>query len=406
MTYKHFFHSLQLLSLCFIVYRMKIITRTIWILSIISMLADMASEMLYPVVPVYLRQIGFSVIYIGLLEGIAEVTVGMSKGYFGKRSDLSGRRLPFIKLGYFLSAISKPMMAIYTYPLWIFFARVTDRLGKGIRTAPRDALLAGESLPAHRARVFGFHRAWDTLGAVMGPVFALVFLHYNPGEYAKMFFIAFIPGLLSVATIFLLKEKRRPANLSPASKGFFSYFSYWPGSSPSYKKAVMGLLVFALANSSDVFLLLKAKEITGSDSLTISAYIFYNLVYALSSYPVGRLADRIGIKKVLLGGMIIFSIVYTGFAFTTSVGGVFFLFFLYGIYAASTEGISKALLSNLSGEKELATALGLYNSLQSLALFSASTVAGLLWAWQGSSGLFIFSAILALVAAVVLRRLQ
>lgn len=406
MTYKHFFHSIQLLSLSFIVYRMKIITRTIWILSIISMLADMASEMLYPIIPVYLKEIGFSIIYIGLLEGIAEVTVGMTKGYFGKRSDQLGKRLPFIKVGYLLSALSKPMMAIFTYPLWILLARVTDRLGKGIRTAPRDALLAEESIPTTRARVFGFHRAWDTVGAVIGPLFALIYLQYYPGEYAKMFFIAFIPGLFSVATIFLLKEKKRSPTLSVGRPGFFSYFSYWPQSDRSYRHAVTGLLIFALANSSDVFLLLKAKDITGNDSVTISAYIFYNLVYAVSSYPLGRLADRIGMKKVLLAGMILFALVYAGFAYNTSIAGVYALFFLYGIYAASTEGISKALLSNVSKAGETATALGLFNSLQSLALFAASSIAGLLWAWQGSNVLFAFSAATALVAAMVLRKLH
>ena len=156
---------------------MKIITRTVWILSLVSLFADIASEMLYPVIPVYLREIGFSVLLIGILEGVANFTAGLTKGYFGKLSDEKGLRLPFIKSGYLLSAISKPMMAAFTYPFWVFFARTVDRLGKGLRTAARDALLSGEASPQTKARVFGFHRSMDTIGAAMGPAFALLFLY-------------------------------------------------------------------------------------------------------------------------------------------------------------------------------------------------------------------------------------
>src|ERR1051325_1361458 len=152
---------------------MRVITKTVLILSIVSLFADIASELLYPVIPVYLRQIGFSVAWIGLLEGVANFTSAISKGFFGKRSDEKGLRLPFVKLGYFFSAISKPMMAAFTYPLWIFFARTTDRVGKGLRTAARDALLSQKATPKTKATVFGFHRAMDTTGAAIGPALAL-----------------------------------------------------------------------------------------------------------------------------------------------------------------------------------------------------------------------------------------
>ena len=158
---------------------MRIINRTVIILSVVSLFADIASEMLYPVVPVYLKEIGFSVLLIGVLEGIAEFTAGISKGYFGKLSDERGVRLPFIKLGYFLSNISKPMMAIFTFPIWIFFTRTTDRLGKGLRTAARDALLSQQATPKTKGRVFGFHRAMDTVGAAIGPIIALCFLFFS-----------------------------------------------------------------------------------------------------------------------------------------------------------------------------------------------------------------------------------
>jgi MFS family permease len=353
------------------------------------MFADMASEMLYPIIPVYLKEIGFSIFLIGLLEGVAEFTAGISKGYFGKQSDQKGLRLPFVKLGYFLSALSKPMMAVFIYPLWIFFARTTDRLGKGLRTAARDALLSAQATKETKGRVFSFHRGMDTFGAVIGPLFALSFLLFFPGNYKTLFFLAFIPGLISVLLIFSLKEKRQP--VSTMKKGnFFSFFGYWKIAKPEYRRLVIGLILFAIVNSSDVFLLLKTKEITGSDSITITAYIFYNLIYALASYPAGILADRLGMKKVFIFGLILFAIVYAGFAFTESVPVIFMLFFVYGIYAASTEGVAKAWITNLAHDSNTATAVGFYTSCQSIGSLLASIIAGLIWSLYGS--VYTFSA--------------
>jgi len=360
------------------------------------MFGDIASEMLYPVIPVYLKEIGFSVLLIGILEGFAEFTVGLSKGYFGKLSDERGQRLPFVKLGYFFSAISKPMMALFVYPMWIFLARTTDRLGKGLRTAARDALLSGNATKETKARIFGFHRAWDTFGAVVGPLFALGFLYYHPSQYKLLFFIAFLPGIVAVLLIFLLTEKKQPA-ATIAQQNFFSFFSYWKIAPPDYKKLVIGLIIFALANSSDVFLLLKAKEITGSDTEVIAAYIFYNLVYALSSYPMGHVADKFGFKKVFLSGLLLFAVVYTGFALNSSTLGIYILFFIYGLYASATEGIAKAWISNMAHEKNTATALGFYTSCQSIVTLLASVTAGIIWSRLGSSTVFLFAVSLTLI---------
>ena len=186
---------------------MKYITKTVWILSLVSLFTDAASEMLYPIMPIYLQSIGFSIVLIGILEGVAEATAGLSKGYFGRLSDVNGKRVPFVQLGYALSAISKPMMAIFVFPLWIFFARTIDRFGKGIRTGARDALLSDEATVETKGRIFGFHRGMDTLGAVIGPSLALVYLYFYPESYKTLFFIAFIPGLLAVISSFYLKEK-------------------------------------------------------------------------------------------------------------------------------------------------------------------------------------------------------
>jgi len=376
----------------------KIINRTVLILSLVSLFADVASEMLYPVIPVYLKEIGFSVLLIGILEGVANFTAGLSKGYFGKMSDEKGLRLPFVKLGYFFSAISKPLTAVFIYPLWIFFVRTIDRLGKGLRTAARDALLSQNATKETKARVFGFHRGMDTLGAAIGPTLALLFLIFYPHQYKAIFLLAFVPGLISIVLIFLLKEKQQPA--STLGKGnFFSFFKYWNIASKDYKRLVIGLLFFALFNSSDLFLILKTKQLTGSDELTIGAYILYNVVFALASYPLGALADRIGIKKVFFGGLALFVLVYFLFGITNSATVVFVAFFIYGIYAAATEGITKAWITNMTHTSNTATAIGFYTSCESICTLFASIIAGAIWDNLGSSTTFFITSTAA--AAVI-----
>lgn len=290
---------------------MKIITRTIWILSLVSLFTDMASEMLYPIMPVFLRSIGFSFLLIGVLEGFAEAVAGLSKGYFGKKSDSMGKRLPFVQLGYGLSAISKPMMAAFVYPLWIFFSRTVDRLGKGLRTGARDAMLSDECSKENKGKVFGFHRCLDTMGAVLGPAIALAYLYYHPENYKTLFIIAFFPGAFAILFTLFIKEKKLKINpdLKKDKWSFFAIFSYWKNSPPEYKRLLIGLLLFATFNSSDVFLLLRMKESGLSDTAVIGVYIFYNLIFALLAYPVGILADKLGLKRIFLIGLFVFAIV-------------------------------------------------------------------------------------------------
>jgi len=366
-----------------------IITKTVLLVSLVSLFTDIASEMLYPVMPVFLRSIGFSVLLIGILEGIAESTAGFSKGYFGKLSDTSGRRLPFVQWGYFLSAISKPLMALFTYPIWIFFARTTDRLGKGIRTGARDAILSDESTRDNKGKIFGFHRSLDTVGAAIGPVAALLFLYFYPGQYRLLFIIAFIPGLFSISITFLIREKARNAKPVENGKGFFSFIYYWKRSNRLYKQLVIGLLAFTLFNSSDAFLLLAMKNNGLSDISMIAVYIFYNLVYAIISFPIGIIADKIGMKKVLITGLLIFSIVYIIFGFVNNIWIFFGIFILYAVYAASTEGISKAWISNICNKEDTATAIGFYTGFASILTLLSSILTGILW--------FVFNPIISLV---------
>ena len=372
--------------------KLKVITRTVWILSIVSLFTDTASEMLYPIMPIYLKTIGFSIVLIGVLEGFAEALAGLSKGYFGQLSDNSGKRVPFVQLGYALSTISKPMMAVFTFPLWIFFARAIDRFGKGIRTGARDAILSDEATPKTKGKIFGFHRSMDTIGAVIGPTLALVYLYFYPQDYKTLFYVAVIPGLLAVMASFLLKDKtKNPIDRKPIS--FFSFLNYWKTSPLQYRKLVIGLLAFTLFNSSDIFLLLKAKQAGLNDTAVIGVYIFYNLVYALCAFPIGILADKIGLKKMFVFGLSLFAIVYFGMAFSTNIYTIAILFFMYGIYAAATEGISKAWISNISDRRDTATAIGTYSGFQSICTMLASSLAGLIWFQFGANTSFIITAI-------------
>jgi MFS family permease len=373
--------------------KMKTITRTVWILSLISLFTDTASEMLYPIMPIFLKSIGFSVVLIGILEGIAEATAGLCKGYFGKLSDNSGKRAPFIQLGYSLSAISKPMMALFVFPAWIFFARTIDRFGKGLRTGARDAMLSDEASPQTKGKVFGFHRSMDTFGAVLGPTAALVYLYFRPNDYKTLLLIAFFPGLAAILTTFLIKDKKQNQPQIKVSTPFFSFLKYWMVSPLMYRKVVIGLLIFALFNSSDMLLLLKVKQSGMADTHVIGLYIFYNLIYALSSFPLGAIADKLSMKTVFTLGLVLFAAVYAGMALTSNFYIYLLLFFLYGLYAAATEGIAKAWISNITDPKDIATAIGSFAAFQSLAAMIASSVAGLIWYNFGAEAAFISTSV-------------
>lgn len=385
--------------------REPIISRTVWLLSLVSLLTDVASELLYPIMPLYLATIGFSVAGIGLLEGLAEAVAGLSKGPFGSWSDRTGHRLPFVRVGYGLSAISKPMIGLLTGVGWVFAARSVDRLGKGIRTAARDALLSDEATPATKGRVFGLHRAMDTLGAVIGPGLALLYLSRFPADYRPLFTWAFVPGVLAIGLTFVLR-RARPLARAAAGRvvSWRAFFDYWARSSPAYRRVAGGLLVFAIVNSSDVFLLLKARESGLSDTAVIRLYMLYNVVYAGAAYPAGQLADRLGLKPVLVGGLVVFAGVYGGMSAATGWPVFAGLFALYGLYAAATEGIAKALISNLAAPGETATAIGTFAGFQSIAGLVASVGAGLLWAGAGPGVVFGLAGVVALGVAVYLSR--
>lgn len=380
----------------------QVITRTILVLSLVSLFTDISSEMLYPVMPVFLQSIGFSTVLIGVLEGLAEAIAGLSKVYFGRLSDEAGKRIPFVRLGYLLSAVSKPMLSLFTFPVWIFTARTMDRFGKGVRTGARDALLSDETMPENKGTVFGFHRAMDTAGAALGPLAALIYLHFYPEDYKTLFLLAFVPAILSVLLTFIIQEKQQVTLPVMQRSSFAEKFFYWKKSPVAFRQLMIGLLFFALINSSDVFLLLRAKEIAGDDSSVLLAYIFYNLVFALFAFPAGRLADALGLKRVIITGLLLFGIVYSMMAFAESYVVVVFAFFLYGIYAAATEGVAKAFISNIVPKTATASAIGFYAGWNSIFAFIASSLTGFIWYAVSPEAAFLASAAGSLLVAVYL----
>ena len=355
--------------------------------------------MVYPLIPLFLTNaLGAPVIAVGVIEGIAESTASVLKLVFGWASDRISRRVPFTFAGYGLSAIAKPALALaYHWPIVLLF-RFGDRSGKGIRTAPRDALIAESTDAAARGRAFGLHRAMDTTGAIVGPITALGLLAwFGDHSYRLVFVIAGIPGLISVLVLLAVREIKHaphegklPALLS--LHGYDRRFLIFLGVT----------LLFSFGNSSDAFLVLRSQNLGLGATAVVFAYVLYNISYAALSMPAGIHSDRIGRKPVLISGFAIFAAVYAGFALATSGWAVWPLFIVYGAYIAFTEGIGKAYVADLVPVDRRGTAMGLYNACISVMLLLSSIIGGGLWDLFGPSATFVFGASTAAAAALLL----
>lgn len=378
--------------------KFKNISRQVLILGMISFFTDFASEMLYPVAPIFLTgALGASMAVVGIIEGFAEVIAGLLKGYFGFLSDKIGKRSIFVMLGYGLSSIIKPLPGFLPNVITVALSRGLDRVGKGIRTSPRDALLAANS-NGNSGAVFGFHRSMDTFGAVAGPLAALVILYFVPGEYTIVYLAAVIPSIFAVYFTFLVKD---PRNITPVSKKKH-YKEFWKEAPKQYKYILVIITIFSFVNSSDVFLILKSRDISQSDSTAILGYVFYNFIYAFGSYPAGMLSDKFGKKNIFTIGLIVFSLVYFGFAVSENMMLIWLLFAFYGIYSASTEGITKAWVADLIPDHFRGTGIGMLNMFTSFAVMLGSILTGILWDQFGSQVPFILSAVVSLIIAVIL----
>lgn len=385
------------------------LSRNVIVLGLVSLFQDLSSEMLYPVVPLFLATVlGAPITVIGLIEGVAEFIAAILKAVFGKLSDRFQRRRAFISLGYGLSAMSRPLLLLANSWGFVLASRLLDRLGKGVRTSPRDALLAGSAPAEHRGKVFGFHRALDTIGAVIGPLLTIWLLAATDNDYRFVFLIAIIPTALAFLLTFLVKEatteiatNKPPDNRILKTDHWSLITGHFP---PTYWKFLAINTVFFIGNSSDVFLILRAREIGLSTQSAIFAYVVYNLTYALLAAPAGVLSDRLGRRRIMQIGFLLFAIVYAGFALANLTSLIWPLFALYGFYAAMTEGVSKAAITDLIVPEHRGSAIGFFYLFTGVAALIASTLAGWLWKEFGAATALGFSAGMATLAALLLWR--
>ena len=391
--------------------------RNVVALGVVSFVADFSSEMIYPVFPGFVTKVlGASAAILGLIEGSAEATASLTRYPFGRLSDQSGRRRPFVLGGYGLAALGKLVLALaFIWPVALG-GRVLDRVGKGMRTAPRDALLAADVRDQDRGLAFGLHRTMDTAGAVVGPLTTLLLLELGI-SLRWVFALAVVPGVLSVVVIWK-SVRERTVGARPVTTGDGPVDAGEPPTgqaathrersrlrlpaSRRFRRLLAASLIFAVGNSSNAFILLKASAVGYGAKGVILIYVLYNLTYAAGSLPLGDLSDRIGQFPVVAGGFVVFAVVYAGLAAAKSMALVAVLFAAYGLYIAATEGTTKALISRTAPDDERASAMGFFDTSIGLASFAASAVGGLLWTIVGPWATFAFGAVAAALAAALL----
>lgn len=369
----------------------------IFILGLTSLFTDISTEMVYPLIPLYLStQLGVSPSIIGLIEGIAESIASLLRVFSGYISDLTKKRKSIAIMGYSLSLFGK--IFLYISRVWgdVLTSRVVDRFGKGVRTAPRDALIADSISKEKRGRGYGFHRALDTLGATIGVLLAYYFFTSFRGDFKRVFLYSLIPAFIGVILLFFAKEKKivQKKEEKPSLR--------FRGLSGRLKIFLLIVLLFALGNSSNQFLLLRARSIGVGLSTILLFYLAYNIVYAGFSYPLGRLSDRVGRKRILVMGYLVYGLVYLGFGMAKTQLHLWLLFGLYGLYSGFTEGVEKAFIVDLAPTHLRSTVLGLHSTLVGIGLFPASFIAGILWNIGGPSLPFFFGGGLGIIAALAL----
>lgn len=368
--------------------------KNIWIMGVVSFLNDASTEMINPILPIFITSVlGAPASVVGLIDGISDAASNLLMSVVGIESDRKQKRKPFVIGGYALSTLSKIFYAVsYSWPL-VLLGRVINRAGKGVRTTARDALIVESTDKAERGRSFGFHRMMDSAGAIFGPLLSLGLLQLLNQNYRAMFFWAFVPSAVATLLLFFLYEKRK----EPMGKDGIHF--EWQKTNNSFRIFLVISLIFALASSSYSFLVLRAQELGMAISSTVTVYVLFNLVNTLFSMPAGNLADRIGPKKVLFLGYILFSIVYLAFGITKSANSIWLLFPLYGVYLAMTDGVSKAYISRLVPHEIAASAFGIYQTFLGFTTFLSSFLAGIIWTSYGSSYAFYFSSFLGLLTA-------
>jgi MFS family permease len=384
---------------------MAALPRSVKTLGVVSLLTDASSEMIYPLLPSFLtRTLGAGPAFLGLVEGAAEAAAGLVKIASGLLSDRAPRRKPFVVAGYALSTAARPLVALATAPWHVFAVRVADRIGKGTRTAPRDALLARVTPEGQRGRAFGFHRAMDHAGAVIGPLLAAALLLVTD-DLRLVFAAALVPGVLAMAAlVFGVKEEALAA--PPAVSLDAERADEEPGGSHHSRRGfaayLVVLAVFTLGNSSDAFLLLRAQEAGLSIALVPIVWTVHHAVKALASTYGGALSDHFGRRNTIVAGWAVYAVSYAGFASASAPLHVFLLFALYALFHALTEGPERALVADLAASDARGRAFGLYHAVTGGMLLPASLLTGALWQAHGARVALLTGAALAGVAAVAL----
>ena len=378
----------------------KGLPKPVRLLGWVSLLTDAATEAVYPLLPVFITQVlGGPPVALGIVEGAADATSSVLKVVSGRWSDRIGARKPIVLLGYTLSSLLRPFIAIATTWTHVFLIRVADRVGKGLRGAPRDAMLAALAPPGQRGRVFGYHWAMDHAGAAIGPLLATIFLFFWPDNYRLLFALTIIPGALAVLTLLRVPEQA-PLRSQPVERR-----EPLGSSTPlprSLKRYLVILSVFTLGNSSDAFLLLQLSQ-SGVPLMGLTAlWSAQHAIKAILTMRGGMLSDRFGRRTLIVSGWIIYAIVYAGFAFSQTVHALIGWFLLYSTYAAAVEGSEKALVADLTPDSLRATAFGWHAAVQGFGALAAGVFFGVLWQFFGAPVAFLTGAALALIAAVLL----
>ncbi len=376
------------------------IPKNVLILGLVSFLTDASSDMIYPLLPLFLSDVlGSSMLFIGLIEGVAESTASILKIFSGWLSDRLGKRKLLIALGYGISSVSKPILSVVTAGWHVLLLRFADRFGKGVRTSPRDALIADSASEGSRGLAYGFHRAMDSVGAVVGPLLAFLLLPLVNENYRVLFLIASIPAVLAVLILILfVKEgKSFKEKITSLTRPKLSDFG------PKFRIFIVGVVLFSLGNSSDAFLFIRAKGLNVELVHIPILWLILHVVYTLVSSPAGALSDRIGRKNLIISGLFIYSLAYAGFAFATRSVHVWILFGVYGLYYGLANGTMRALVADLVGEKRRALAFGVYHGAVGLTALPASLLFGWIWQSLGVSAAFGFGAVLAFLALLILK---
>lgn len=369
-------------------------------LGLVSFFADISSEMVYPLIPLYLTSaLGATPVLVGIIEGIAESIASLLKVFSGYISDKYNRKKPIAFCGYAAGLFYKLALIFAGSWVGILGARIIDRFGKGIRTAPRDVMVSESADKEHMGKAFGIHKAMDMAGSAIGILLAFILLStIGENGYKTIFAVSAIPILLALSMFFFIKEKREPREVKEREH----FWKNMQSLNGNLKLYLLVAFLFTLGNSSNTFLLLKAADVGFSSTNTILLYFVYNAVTALFAIPFGKRSDKIGRKKVLIAGYLTFSVVYLGFAFATSKWILIAAFVLYGLYTAMVAGVERAFISEIAPASLKGTMLGLHSTLVGIALLPASVIAGILWDVIGPFAPFVFGALLSAVAAAML----